>query len=130
MRFEPKWSVAIRPSWAVCLCLAALVLALVGCDRFNAGQGRVIGTITVGGRATEGVKVSVYALDKAENDRDGSLLVRGALIQEATTTESGGFALTLPAGKYVVIPVDYKGISRLVEVKSGETTRADFQLQP
>jgi hypothetical protein len=130
MRSKSNWGAAIRLSWVACLCLAALTLVLSGCDRFTAGPGQVAGTLTVGGKATAGVQVTVYGLDRAENDKDDSLLVRGTQVQETTTAADGAYGFRLNAGKYVVVPVGYAGVSRLVEVKPRETTRADFQLQP
>jgi hypothetical protein len=130
MSSDAKGGLAFQPIWLACLCLVALIVVASGCDQNGSGPGRISGTITVSGRASEGVKVTIYALNRAENDRDGTLLVRGAVIQEVITGGDGVYDFSIAAGKYMLIPAGYQGVSRLVEVKTGQTARADFQLAP
>jgi hypothetical protein len=128
MKSNAKWRFPVHATWVACLCVAALLLGSSGCNQSASGPGRIAGTITVDGRASAGVKVMIYALNRAVNDRDGTLLVQGGVVQEVATTGSGVYDCSIAAGKYMVIPAGYQGVSRLVEVKPGETTRADFQL--
>lgn len=116
--------------FALALALMFGVLGLAGCgDKLGAVEGTVTDAAT--GELVPNARVVVYGLEKVEGMGNLDTFTKGLILQKQFVDEDGGYSLSLEKGTYV-FQVWIEGMEvtdRMVEVKSGRTTTADFEVQ-
>jgi hypothetical protein len=121
----------MRKIFALCILLALGAWSLVSCgDRLGTVEGVV--SNAADGSLLIGAQVVVYSLEKAEGVGQLDAYTKRDIIQKQLTGEDGTYTFSLEAGTYVM-QVWLEGLEvadRMVEVKSGRTTTADFEVAP
>jgi hypothetical protein len=109
--------------------LFLISLSLLACGtQPGALEGMV--TQTGGGQALNQAEVVVYGLQRAQGASQVNVYQKGDAIHSEPIAEDGSYRLDLPPGMYVVEVRlgDTRLVDRLVEVKAGRETKADFEV--
>lgn len=125
--------------------MLAVMIAALGVIAACAGQeGTVQGTVTQArdaqqsledpanfGQPVAEARIVVYGLNRVEEFSEPEVYRKGLIVYKGTAGEDGTFSFTLAPGKYITeIWVNgYEVGNRQVEVKSGRTTVADFNVK-
>lgn len=121
-----KQKVLIQRAWVV---LTILALSLVSC---GGGPGTLTGTVTrmEDGKPVAGAEIMVFELEKVKGLAPLDTYQKTNPVHREATDAQGTFSVSLAPARYLV-EVRIRGekvASRLVEVKAGRTTAADFGL--
>ncbi len=121
-----KYEIAVQGAWVV---LAILLLGLLGC---SGEPGKLTGTVTQAedGKPLAEVEIMVFELEKVKGVSSLDAYKKTNVAYREVTDAQGTFSVSLMPARYLV-EVRIRGVkveSRLVGVKAGRTTIADFSV--
>ncbi|MCL7451495.1 MAG: hypothetical protein M8467_00415 [Anaerolineae bacterium] len=118
--------------WKLIGLLAALFLISLSLLACGNQAGVIEGTVTQtgDGLSLDQAEILVYGLQRAEGDSQLDVFQKGDVIQREPIAEDGSYRLSLPPGSYIVQVWlgDARLGDRLVEVRAGRETKADFEV--
>jgi hypothetical protein len=95
------------------------------------GEVRGVVTVASSGDLVTQAQVVVYQLDRAKKVTGADVFVKGSILQKQFVDDKAHYSFSLEPGSYIV-EVWVEGLevgNRMVQVKSGRASTADFQVE-